>query len=374
MLATGSCQYYRATYRLYGRVRARGKAVDRVDKVLDIPMAKLMANVIVVAFFAIHVVMIVMFSAFGVMPMVYVNVFSLAFYVFSLTLVNKGYLRLFSILTYIEVVCHMTLAVFFTGWENGFQITLIGLSALVFFAEYIGHSLRIRHVRALPLCVIGTVAYLGVFVVSSFYPAPYSLSPQVSFWLQIAWGAIVFVISVAVLQAFITLTFNSEAALTTQIEHDRLTDLPNRVHMARYLNAVSDEEGLPGHWIAMADIDDFKAFNDTYGHNCGDFVLKELADTLRQNVGDAEICRWGGEEFLLAGSLEGDQDDLRAKLDRLRQAVAGHSFWYDEQKMGMTITIGAALYQEGETVHEWINRADEKLYEGKSSGKNCVVL
>ena len=70
------------------------------------------------------------------------NIFSLAFYVFSFFLVRKRLLRAYSVLVYLEVVCHMALAVYYTGWGNGFQVTLIGMSALLFFAEYMGTACR----------------------------------------------------------------------------------------------------------------------------------------------------------------------------------------------------------------------------------------
>ena len=60
-------------------------------------------------------------------------------------------------------------------------------------------------------------------------------------------------------------------------------------------------------------------------------------------------------------------------LERLRASIEGHSFWYERERMGFTVTIGAAAYEEGQSVSEWINAADSKLYRGKQSGKNQVV-
>ena len=103
-------------------------------------------------------------------------------------------------------------------------------------------------------------------------------------------------------------------------------------------------------------------------------MLKELATVIRENAGEAEVCRWGGEEFLLVGHVEGSADELHARLERVRLAIAGRTMWYGEQKLSITITSGGAFYEEGDSISEWVNKADEKLYKGKTDGKNRVVL
>lgn len=345
-----------------------------MNQFLTMKSAKLMAYVINVSFLLIHVAMIAVFGYYGVTPMVYFNVFSLLFYACGFYVVYREWLRVYCELVYLEVVCHMVLAAYFTGWENGFQVTLIGMSVLLFFAEYMGHSLQIQHVRALPMCALGMCMYLGTLVAGVYFPAQYVLPDAVTFWLQFGWGVIVFVVSAAVLQVFITATFNSEEVMTTRLEHDRLTGLPNRDHMAHYLSDLMGESGLSGYWAAMADLDDFKVVNDTYGHTSGDTVLRELAAVFRENLADIEVCRWGGEEFLLVGRMEGDSEVLRARLDRIRKVIEGRPLWLGEERLNVTITMGAAEYAEGDTVIEWINKADKKLYAGKASGKNTVVV
>ena len=347
-----------------------------MNQLMEMRTAKIMCAAVAGSFFVIHIGMFVLFFSCGVMPMVYFNVLSLAFYAASFILIWKNQLRVFSVAVYIEVLLHMTLAALFTGWGNGFQVTLVGLSALLYFAEYMGHALGIKHVHALPLCALGMCMYLGTFVVLAVYPAPYTLPSEVTFWLQIAWGIIVFVVSVSVLEVFVRTTFRSEATLANQLEHDKLTGLPNRYRMARYLGDIAAESGLEGYWVAMIDIDDFKKINDTYGHNCGDFVLHELAVIMADNRAEAEICRWGGEEFLLVGQMgECDSlEDLRSYFERIRKAICDHTFWYEERRLNLSVTIGVAQYCAGQNLSEWINAADKKLYSGKASGKNQVLL
>ena len=347
-----------------------------MKQLMEMRTAKIMSVAVASTFLVIHIAMFALFFSCGVMPMAYFNVFSIAFYALSFVLIKKDQLRIFSDAVYVEVVLHMTLAAFFTGWGNGFQVTLVGLSALLYFAEYMGHALGIRHVHALPMCVFGMCMYLATFVVLSIHPASYTLPEEVTFWLQISWGVIVFVVSVSVLEVFVRTTFRSEATLTDQLEHDKLTGLPNRYHMARYLGDIATEGKLEGCWVAMVDIDDFKEINDTRGHNCGDFALRELAAIMADTKAGAEICRWGGEEFLLVGRLEAGEklEDLRPYFERIRTSISEHTFWYDEQRLAFSITIGVAEYRSGQNLSEWINAADKKLYAGKANGKNQVFL
>jgi diguanylate cyclase (GGDEF)-like protein len=144
-------------------------------------------------------------------------------------------------------------------------------------------------------------------------------------------------------------------------------------------NGKADEDGeAPDagarHWLAIIDIDDFKVINDTYGHNCGDEVLKALAAILSNSIPNTEVCRWGGEEFLLLGRIEKDMPTVVELLDRLRSSAEEHSFWYDETRLHLTLTIGVASYEAGQSTTEWINSADKNLYAGKKSGKNKVVF
>ena len=126
-------------------------------------------------------------------------------------------------------------------------------------------------------------------------------------------------------------------------------------------------------WIAIADIDNFKKINDTYGHNFGDFVLQTLANLMLSNIEDTEVCRWGGEEFLIIGKGN-DIDKAFKKLEKFRKEVEEFSFKNEEASTNLTITMGLSQYSKGLSLNDWINTADKKLYAGKYSGKNKIVL
>ncbi len=344
-----------------------------MDTLLNMRFARFISACIAGCFLVIHLAMIALFSLNGVTPMVDFNIFSIAFYIATFFLIYRGMLRTFVIATYLEVIAHMTLAVYFVGWGSGFQVTLIGMSAFAFFAEYACRCLYDRASFALPLCVFGMCAYLVVYVVGSFYPPHYTLSESVSFWLQITWGVVTFVVSIVILQLFALITFNSQNLLSNEAKHDKLTGLPNRYFMGDYLNELmnSDVPGIP--WVAMVDIDDFKVVNDTYGHLAGDEVLKGLVKIIAADGSDVKTSRWGGEEFLLAGKAS-SVEEIYEGLEGMRVSIAEHGLWYEECRLRITVTIGAAMYEQGDTVIAWINRADKNLYQGKQNGKNQVVM
>ena len=124
--------------------------------------------------------------------------------------------------------------------------------------------------------------------------------------------------------------------------------------------------------MAIIDIDDFKNVNDTYGHNCGDYVLKKIAEIIK--VSDEYVpCRWGGEEFILIGKSASDMDHINELMNRLREAIAKTDFVYEDNRLKITITIGIEEHTQDITIENWISRTDEKLYHGKKSGKNVVI-
>jgi diguanylate cyclase (GGDEF)-like protein len=344
-----------------------------MNELLNKKTARLLAGGLDISFLVVHIAMFFIFRSCGVTPMVRFNLFSIVFYIVMLGVIARGELFYFTLGTYLEVVLHMTAAVCFVGTGAGFQVTLVGINILLFYAEYVARCLKERYILSDPLAAGGMVVYLAGIVYSYYCPPRYPLPPQMNFYLQLLWGVVVFFITIAFLRLFVYFTFNSEEILSRKMTHDKLTGLPNRYYMNNYLSVATEKEYMKHFWVAMADIDNFKSINDTYGHNCGDMVLQTVADLLREGCEGAELCRWGGEEFLMVGKLDGDRHAHIGRLERIRRSIEEHPLWYEEQKLKVTITVGISRYEEGLSLNEWINLADQKLYEGKQTGKNKVV-
>lgn len=158
---------------------------------------------------------------------------------------------------------------------------------------------------------------------------------------------------------------------------DSLTGLANRrgfdAALATCLAAADTAEHGPS--LLIADIDHFKRVNDSYGHLFGDRVIKTIAQILKDHVkGRDTAARYGGEEFVIllpdtplagAGHLA---EKIRATVEQVRIKRAGSS----EALANVTISLGVTSYRAGESVADFIARADEALYASKNRGRNRV--
>jgi diguanylate cyclase (GGDEF)-like protein len=124
----------------------------------------------------------------------------------------------------------------------------------------------------------------------------------------------------------------------------------------------------------MADIDDFKNVNDTYGHDFGDEVLKYVAHTILTGVKKTDyVFRWGGEEICIL--LKANIEQAEAAAERIRKDIARDSVNYkNEAQVSVTVTMGVCEYVNGMTIKDMMEDADAKLYWGKRNGKNQVVV
>lgn len=158
---------------------------------------------------------------------------------------------------------------------------------------------------------------------------------------------------------------------------DDLTNIPNRRNI---MDRLKDE--LVIHLrkkrpmsLAVIDIDKFKHVNDTHGHQCGDFVLFEMARILSSRLrGYDAIGRYGGEEFMLI-LPETSRKEAILTCERLRKAVKNHTFKHQEQKIQVTISIGISFKDEREIINaeDLFKLADHCLYLAKKGGRNQVV-
>ena len=122
----------------------------------------------------------------------------------------------------------------------------------------------------------------------------------------------------------------------------------------------------------MCYIDNFKKVNDTYGHDFGDVVLKEISQIIRTHVaGHGFVCRWGGEEILIMTKVPLDYTCKIA--ENIRSSVEEHLFVWNETTIHCSLTLGVAVHRIGNVVEDTITHADRRLYYGKKNGKNRVI-
>jgi len=166
-------------------------------------------------------------------------------------------------------------------------------------------------------------------------------------------------------------------ALRVQATRDYLTQLWNRSSILEILHrdlARSDREGSPV-GVIVADLDHFKAINDTHGHFAGDKALQEAARRLESSVRVYDsVGRYGGEEFLIV--LPGaDDDSVRLQAERLRYAIRSKPVHTPEAMLKVTCSLGCASGIGGEvTAESLIRAADEALYRAKRGGRDCSFV
>jgi diguanylate cyclase (GGDEF)-like protein len=160
------------------------------------------------------------------------------------------------------------------------------------------------------------------------------------------------------------------------------TDMMTRLKMKHYFYTVLLEKmeaaGASGGALSviMLDIDHFKRFNDSYGHQCGDAVLKSVARVLQQAVRGQDVAaRYGGEEFCVL-LPDTDAAHARAVAERIRTAIAGTKTPYQDEALSVTVSLGVAQFdlQRDYSAKTLIERADKALYASKNDGRDKTTV
>jgi two-component system cell cycle response regulator len=165
-----------------------------------------------------------------------------------------------------------------------------------------------------------------------------------------------------------------------KLQHEANTDGHTGCYNKTYFNNALDLEvkksKLSGNPLSLIvfDLDHFKSLNDNYGHDAGDYVLKDLAAIIRdQGVRDRDIfARYGGEEFVILLPATNLKQAFEI-AERLRKLIESYEFIYSEQRLPVTASIGIADYRQGVAIGtDLFKRADKAVYQSKEGGRNQV--
>lgn len=330
----------------------------------------------------VHLSYAIFMGCMGISSLAIVNTVSSLIYILLVLIMGKNTelglaIAYFEILVY-AMFCELTL-----GNGFGFYLFSLGMAASLFFL--IPSFGKKRFIYQ----VLGVVVMLGVEIAIRLWhwTIPFDTSnitdiKQNIFIVNLA-ITLVLVVEMGVLYA----TENDEirAKLKHNMNHDPLTDLYNRRFFGesvRSRKAVSEQNYV----IAMIDIDDFKKINDTYGHDIGDEAIvkvtteiKKLVDNQNAMLKPSQLkeestipVRWGGEEFIVFFPYK-NLNEVVSIMEEFRCVINRTIVRDRDNDISLSVTIGIAAGKSGSNCDSVINHADKNLYDGKRSGKNCII-
>jgi len=289
-------------------------------------------------------------------------------YLFCILLNIKGFYR--SGLAFFAIEVHLfILLCCFTFGDVGFHYFLFPVVALLFLISFENETFRLVWAAADSLIFVGLNYYVtkhqpqGNFEPHALEILRFVNTYSTFFFLGFAgYYSSQYAIKV-------------EKTLKKIATTDILTGLSNRrdfiskiqVEMARF------DRNKKSFSVVMGDIDHFKKFNDTYGHKCGDYVLYQIAQIIKNSLRQQDcVGRWGGEEFILllpeTNLKEGDK-----VAEKIRNTVVSNFFTYQKNKLSVTMSFGVSVYTHAMSMEEIIDKADKCLYYAKNAGRNRVI-
>ncbi|HEQ71553.1 MAG TPA: GGDEF domain-containing protein, partial [Spirochaetia bacterium] len=156
--------------------------------------------------------------------------------------------------------------------------------------------------------------------------------------------------------------------------YDTLSGLLNRlslfnrldIEIERAMRAMFPLSGI------MLDIDHFKLINDNFGHQCGDLVIREIGERLRNQLRKYDYAgRYGGEEFFII-LPNTNLSQAETIGERFRKEIEKSKFICGDEEIAITVSLGISQYRASESREKWIDRADKAMYKAKQMGRNCV--
>lgn len=263
------------------------------------------------------------------------------------------------------------------GWDCGIQHFIFVLLVLDFTISYS------RQRRKIVMSALACLLRLLLYAYTSHHEPNHVMGHEMCAIYQTANTIFVFICITGILLLFTKDSQEMEHKLVQYNEKlhklaslDPLTGLLNRRSMREFLEKriKAYNDGSIGNLsIAIGDIDFFKKINDTYGHECGDLVLKELSALFKEHLGSkGTISRWGGEEFLFAFHHMNGDEALMA-LNELNRKLKKLEIPYKGENVKVTMTFGLSEFDFEHGIDYSVNDVDKKLYRGKETGRDRTI-
>lgn len=338
---------------------------------------KLLAVIRIIAVSMLLYVTISCFIYIDIMNSVIMTLLAVSFIAFFTIVLISYYAKTKTVVYALHIWMLMWSAatLYLCGWDVGVQQFITVILVLSFFSLF--GSYRQKIIYAIFLCAFRIFLYF----LCHTNPSNVSFDTRISYILQLLNSITIFwCISVI---AYIfgkesrtpdrkLMDYNNQ--LVDQANTDALTGLYNRRKARNYLQDIVESKLYNSISLCICDIDFFKKVNDNYGHDIGDVVLKQIAQTMKTSLTNNNlIARWGGEEFLIVfPSSNGDEAYIL--LNELKDNIKKMEFHAGDKTFKVTMTYGLAEYDFYSSMDDNIKDADEKLYMGKENGRDQIVF
>ncbi|QCD52198.1 GGDEF domain-containing protein [Campylobacter sp. RM16192] len=320
-----------------------------------------------------HVLYLFIFLLIDKIYLACMNIISIGLYVYSVYIIKKYQnVKLTLTITQIEIFLHSFMCTLSLGWGYGFQNITLALVSIAFFInlnnKLFGYIVTLTQ----------SVAYLFLYVYfkDRIVVQDFESEAMYIFNFTLIVISLIFLSKLLrILNAIVYIDIlEKQEQLQMAANKDPLTGLYNR---RAFENTVCQKLINSSSFVSLVvgDLDNFKHINDSFGHAAGDEVLRVVSDIIRTSIRkDDYVCRWGGEEFLIA-LLNTDFKKSDSALNRIKEKIFNHKFQFNSKEVETSITFGFVHAEINEKIDIIlaIQKADKLLYIGKRNGKNCVI-
>lgn len=317
----------------------------------------------------VHAFNSVIFYFLGIIPLSCLNILSTVFYTIIVITYKKDK-DFYIIFTYFEILIFSLISELFTGGSFFYIFYVVGMISVVVYL--LPPKKRLKHIfQGFGILFALTIYFVHIKEVCIFpqYSEIVLKSKQEIGFLNLC-ITLFTLFYISNLYFFEMNEANDKLAYCS--DHDLLTGLFNR-RFFEHIMQRNKSENENNYTIAIFDIDDFKKVNDTYGHQAGDEVLKNVSSIIAKSSADEYVTvRWGGEEFVLYMPNTNEKKAFEL-LECIRTKIANTIIEYEDTKIQITITIGMCTGLSLIDYELVLHTADDRLYYGKRNGKNCVV-
>ena len=326
----------------------------------------------------VHAILLAIMLFAGVTPLAVVNAFSVLIYLFCFFLCKFGYIKPVYISIILEVTFYTIISTYYVGLKCGTYCFLFSIvPIIIYFGAFLYKGAK-RWSIVLMLA-LNFATFIALYIRYAPLEPVYELTP-ITRMVLVCVSAFAMVFSTIFYNTIYIYTSEREMGdlekknkqLSSDAHEDALTNLLNR---RGFLPLVKDmmNDHSKDFCIAFCDLDNFKRVNDTFGHEAGDEVLKHVTALIKKELPGCDICRWGGEEFvvLMCGY---NMITAKDKLEDLRKHIESNPTIFFNKRIPITSTIGLAEYKAAfNEPEEIIKVADARMYYGKQHGRNILI-